>query len=82
MPQYADVFSLAALEMPRNMLEDLVSQYWPLAEPTTGGKSTAVLREDGGESPVLPRAYRIELGYATCAMLSGVQSVDGEAAAW
>lgn len=86
MPQYAEVFSLAVLEMPRNMLEDLVAQYWPLPEPTlVAGKSAAPppsSADDEAESTALPHAFRIELGYAMCAMLSGVQSIDGEAPAW
>jgi hypothetical protein len=85
-PQYAEVFSLAALEMPRNMLEDLIAQYWPLPEPTLAvGKSAAppaISGDDEAESSALPHVFRIELGYAMCAILSGVHSIDGEAANW
>lgn len=83
-PMYADVFSIAAIEMPRSMLEDLVSQYWPSPEAPLAVNRSATLPKDGdqAESSVPSPAFQIELGYVMCAMLSGVSSLEGGASLW
>lgn len=80
---YADGFSIAAIEMPRTMLEDLIAQYWPSTDASPAAQSPA-LPSDGDQagSSALRRAYQIEVGYALCAMLSGVSSLEGGAAQW
>lgn len=81
---YADTFSIAAIEMPRSMLEDLISQYWPVTDvPPKAGKSATVPSDgDQAESSALRRAYQMEVGYALCATLSGVSSLEGGASQW
>lgn len=85
-PQYAAVFIAAAMDMPRNMFLTLVSQYWPQADPAPGGERSTVVAAKGDQNTeeqfTLPWAYRLELGYAVCAMLSNVHSLDGEAPPW
>lgn len=74
------------MDMPRNMFLNLISQYWDQSEPATvGGMSATPIAKRDLDSEgqfTLPWAHRLELGYALCAMLSGVHSLDGEAPAW
>lgn len=73
------------MDMPRNMFLTLIAQYWTQAEPALAGAKSAIAikgDQDIEEQFTLPWAYRLELGYAVCAMLSNVHSLDGEAPPW
>ena len=81
---YADVFSIASINMPQSMLEDLISQYWPSTDAPSAASKSEALPSDGepADLSVLRRAFQIELGYALCTMLAGVSSLEGGAPLW
>jgi hypothetical protein len=84
-PQYAAIFSTAAMDMPKSMFSTLISQYWSTESASVGGKAAAAVPggiSEGEEQFTLAWANKLELGYAICAMLSHMHSLDGEAPPW
>lgn len=85
LPLFASVYSAAAMDMPRNMFEVLISQYWPKTEMLTSiakHGATVVQDVEPDEKLTLSWAHQAELGHAICSLMSGFTSVDGEAAPW
>ncbi|KAJ9113982.1 hypothetical protein QFC22_005800 [Naganishia vaughanmartiniae] len=82
-PQFASVYSAAVVDMPKNMFEVLISQYWQQPDPAISVAKrghAAVEDADPEERLTLSWAYQAEVGYAISSLIAGIQSVDGEAA--